>query len=72
MQLPIREGNGVLAAQVPAMAGYSCIVDVASGLYIAKLPTPEEGYRILCHPASKVISEKVFADGTVEIIVRRR
>lgn len=48
-----------------------CVVDDANGVFMAKLPTRGEGFRILVHPAAKLEREVTLADGRVELVVRR-
>lgn len=60
-----------LSAVAKLLGAGDCLVDEANGIFLAKLPTREEGYRLMVHPASKIVHEQVFANGTVEIVVRR-
>lgn len=63
--------GGDLSEVVPLLQGHDCVIDEANGIFVAKLPTREQGFRILCHPASKLVREVTLANGTVELAVKR-
>jgi hypothetical protein len=65
-------GERDLSAALPLLSDADCVVDEKSGIFIAKLPTPAEGFRIVCHPAWKVERERVLFNGSRELKIRRK
>lgn len=66
----LRFKEGDLAAVLPHLEGLDCVIDATAGVFIAKLPTQEEGYRIICHPGCRVVHEAKVGGGRVEIVVK--
>lgn len=65
-------GERDLSAAAPLLGDADCVVDETTGIFLATLPTPAEGYRIIVHPGWKQDPERVFFNGTRELTIRRK
>lgn len=66
----LRFKEGDLSAIMPHLAGVDFVIDATTGIFIGRLPTQEEGYRIICHPGCRVVHEAKIGGGKVEIVVK--
>ncbi len=68
----MKDRHSDLSELLHHLRGVKCVIDPINGVFIARLPTEAEKYRLMLHHNFEVTNHNIFANGTENLTVKQR